>query len=154
VPEIRRLLLALAEPPERFRFRLRWSRWRRRHQARARRAHVARRARRPLTLPLPRPVLRALPPARNPYLTESQWERVLPLLPPRQSERGRPPHDHRQMVAAMLWVERTNCSWRTLPVHFGPWQGVYSRYQRWRIAGLWPRILAVLDQSEAQPAAA
>ena len=33
VPEVRRLLLALAEPLEQFSFRLAWSRWRRRHQA-------------------------------------------------------------------------------------------------------------------------
>jgi len=154
VPEVRRLLLALAEPPERFRFRLHWSRWRRRHQAIAKRGHVARRARRPVALPVRRPVAPAFPPARSPHLTEDQWERVLPLLPPRRPPRGRPNGDHRRMVAAMLWVERTNCSWRTLPDHFGPWQGVYSRYQRWRKAGLWPRILAVLDQPQAQHAAA
>ena len=58
------------------------------------------------------------------------------------------------MVAAMLWVERTGCSWRALPDHFGAWQRVYSRYQRWRTAGLWAQILAVLDQPELQRAAA
>ena len=54
----------------------------------------------------------------------------------------------------MLWVERTGGSWRALPSHFGPWHGVYARYQRWRKAGLWARILDVLDQPEAQPVAA
>ena len=148
------MLLALAEPPTQFGFRLRWSRWRRRHQAGAKRAHLARRARRPVALPVAWPAARVFPPPRNPHLTEDQWQRILPLLPPRRSGRGRPPRDPRQLVAAMLWVERTNCSWRTLPAHFGPWHGVYRRSQRWRKAGLWPRILAVLDQPEAQPAAA
>lgn len=154
MPEVRRLLLALAEPPDQFRFRLHWSHWRRRHQAIAKRGHLARRARRPVALPLLRPVVSALPPPRQPHLTEDQWQRVLPLLPPRRAVRGRPQQDQRQMVAAILWVERTGCSWRTLPDHFGPWHGVYSRYQRWRNAGLWPRILAVLDQPETQRAAA
>ncbi|HVC82637.1 MAG TPA: transposase [Chloroflexota bacterium] len=154
VPEVRRLLLALAEPPERFSFRLHWSRWRRQHQARAKRAHMARRAQRLVALPVIRSVVIVLPPARNPHLTEDQWQRLHSLLPPRRSPRGRPPHDHRRMVEAMLWVERTGCSWRSLPSHFGPWQGVYSRYQRWRGTGLWAQILATLDHAEVLPDAA
>jgi hypothetical protein len=44
VPEIRRLLAALVHPPPvDAAFRLAWSVWRRRHQARARRAHYQRR---------------------------------------------------------------------------------------------------------------
>ena len=154
MPEVRRLLLALAEPPERFGFRLAWSRWRRRHQAAAKRAHVARRARRPVALPLARPTITPLRPVRSPDLMEHQWQRLLPLLPPQRPPRGRPTLDHRRMVAAMLWVERTGCSWRALPDRFGPWGGVYGRYRRWRNAGLWARILDLLDQPEALPAAA
>ena len=44
MPEVRRLLLALAEHGARRAHRLRWSRWRRAHQARANRCHAARRA--------------------------------------------------------------------------------------------------------------
>jgi len=46
VPEIRRLLAAFVHtPPLDVGFRLDWSIWRRRHQARARRAHYQRRQR-------------------------------------------------------------------------------------------------------------
>jgi hypothetical protein len=46
VPEIRRLLVALIWPTlTEPRLVLAWSRWRRRHQARARRAHYQRRER-------------------------------------------------------------------------------------------------------------
>ena len=151
---MRRLLLALAEPPERFGFRLAWSRWRRRHQAVARRAHIARRARRPAPLLVVPPTVSPLPPLRNPDLSEDQWQRLRPLLPPQQPPRGRPNRDHRQMVAAMLWVERTGCSWRRLPSHFGPWQSVYARHQCWRKTGLWTQILTALDQADAQLVAA
>ena len=58
------------------------------------------------------------------------------------------------MVAAMLFVERTGCSWRALPSRFGPWGGVYDRYRRWRKDGLWPQILAAIDQPHALRAAA
>jgi Putative transposase of IS4/5 family (DUF4096) len=151
---VRRLLLALAEPSERFSFRLAWSRWRRHHQAVARRGHAARRARRPVVLPVAPPTGSPPRPVQRPDLTDEQWQRLRPVLPPQGPRGGRPNHDHRRMVAAMLWVERTGCSWRALPGHFGPWQSVYSRYRRWRKAGTWARILAVLDQPETQPAAA
>ncbi|MGH2410397.1 MAG: transposase [Chloroflexota bacterium] len=151
---MRRLLLALAEPPDQFRFRLHWSRWRRRHQAVAKRGHLARRARRPVLLPVPRSVAALMLPLRDPTLTEDAWQRLRPLLPPQRPPRGRPALDHRLMVAAMLWVERTGCSWRALPSHFGPWQSVYSRYQRWRKAGLWQQILSLLDQDDREAACA
>jgi hypothetical protein len=44
VPEVRRLLLTLAEPDERFSIRLAWSVFRRRHQAIAKRCHAIRRS--------------------------------------------------------------------------------------------------------------
>lgn len=44
VPEVRRLLLILAEPDERFSIRLTWSLFRRRHQAIAKRCHATRRS--------------------------------------------------------------------------------------------------------------
>jgi transposase len=43
---------------------------------------------------------------------------------------------------------------KALPEHFGSWQSVYHRHQRWRASGLWARILALLDDAEAQHVAA
>jgi len=135
-PEVRRLLLALAEPPERFSFRLAWSHWRRRHQATAKQGQVAR------------------PPARSPDRTDDQWQRLLPLLPPQQPGRGRPRGDQRRVVAALLWRTRTGCSWRSIPSHFGPWHTLHYRYHSWRDSGLWDQILALLDLPETQQSAA
>lgn len=147
VPEVRRLLLALAEPPERFRFRLGWSYWRRRHQAVARRCHTARRERRWPTALFPPDAPKALP--GEVTLTEAQWARIAPLLPPQQPPVGRPMLDHRRVVAGMLWIERTGAAWRELPARFGQWPTVYSRYRRWRGNGLWQRITEVLQHAEA-----
>jgi len=158
VPEVRRLLLALAEPPERFSFRLAWSRWRRRHQATAQRCHRARRARRlaavPLSalLPLPSRAPSTVPAWPAGTITEAQWHRLAPLLPTPRRRRGRPLPDLRQMITAMLWVEQTGCSWRTLPAHFGPWQDVYQRYHRWRQTGLWRSIRQALQPTPPESA--
>ncbi len=145
MPEVRRLLLALAEPPERFSLCLAWSRFRRRHQAVAKRCHAARRAQRQggrhgL------PTIQVLP--RCDFgLTDEQWARISPLLPPQRPSIGRPHSDHRTILSGMLWVARTGSSWRDLPEEFGPWQTVHSRYQRWRKAGIWQRILGALSHN-------
>ena len=39
-------------------------------------------------------------------LTDEQWERLRPLLPPQKARRGRPPKDHRQIVNGLLWLNR------------------------------------------------
>jgi putative transposase of IS4/5 family DUF4096 len=146
VPEVRRLLLTLTEPPERRSFRLAWSSFRRRHQAVARRCHAARRAhQRPTTHgPL---TIQTLGPA-VPDLTDARWACVAPLLPPQKPRTGRPAHDHRTMLSGMLWVGRTGAAWRDLPEQFGPWETVHGRYHRWCQAGLWQQILEVLHQDE------
>jgi len=146
VPEARRLLLALAEPPERLGFRLAWSDFRRRHQALARRCHAARRAR-------GQPACRGMPAVQdlspgNLDLTDDQWERIAPLLPAQKPRTGRPAKDHRTTLSAMLWVARTGASWRDLPEHLGPWQTVHGRYRRWRQAGIWQQILDALGQPD------
>jgi hypothetical protein len=140
------LLLALTEPPDRFAFRLRWSRFRRRHQAVAKRCHTARRAHRS-SGDGGGPAVQALPGGVR-ELTEERWRRVCPLLPPQRPPTGRPNTDHRAVLAGMLWVMGTGAAWRDLPDRFGPWQTVHSRYRRWRQAGLWQRILDALDQED------
>jgi transposase len=157
VPEVRRLLVALAEPPERWRFRLAWSHWRRQHQAVARRCHRARRARTRAPTVRPDPVATpavvdpgAVPIAvpQSSDLTDAQWAALVPLLPARQPHRGRPPHDQRPIVAGMRWIARTGASWRQLPIRFGSWQTVYGRYRRWRNAGIWQRIVDAQQQQD------
>ena len=69
-----------------------------------------------------------------------------PLLPPRAPV-GRPPGDNRVVLAGILWVLRTGAGWRALPREFGPWHTIYSRYRRWRLAGLWPQLVQGLQDS-------
>jgi transposase len=76
-------------------------------------------------------------------LTDREWLRLAPLLPPR-SRKGRPPKDHRLILDALLWLDRTGAPWRDLPERFGPWRTVATRFYRWTRSGLWERILAEL----------
>jgi transposase len=77
-------------------------------------------------------------------LTDAQWALIEPLLPaPRTG--GRPEkHRRRDIVDAILYVVRTGCSWRQLPVDFPPWPTVYWYFARWEDDNLTERMLAVL----------
>ena len=57
---------------------------------------------------------------------------------------GRPPKDHRLIVEAIVWLDRTGAPWRDLPSEFGPWETVASRFYRWRRGGVWDQVLAAL----------
>jgi transposase len=46
---------------------------------------------------------------------------------------------------AILWVLRTGAPWRDMPERYGKWTTVYSRFQRWRKAGIWDRIFKELQ---------
>src|SRR5258708_33819703 len=84
-------------------------------------------------------------------LTEKQWEQLAPLLPPAKPRTGRPNLDHRRIIEGILWRLKTGAPWRDLPERYGRWQTVYSRFRRWQLAGVWPRILAAL-QAASDPA--
>ncbi len=54
---------------------------------------------------------------------------------------GRPPiHSRRRIVDAILYVNRTGCSWRQLPHDFPPWDTVYWYFKTWNEAGVTDRI--------------
>ncbi|MCE5260124.1 MAG: transposase [Chloroflexi bacterium] len=79
-------------------------------------------------------------------LDDTQWQLVEAVLP--LSRRiGRPRrHDLRAVVDAILYLERTSCSWRMLPHDLPPWQTVYDYYSRWRRDGTWQSILTLVNR--------
>ena len=79
-------------------------------------------------------------------LTDAQWDRLRPLLPPQKPPTGRPANDHRTVVFGILWVLRTGSPWRCLPARYGSWKTVPSRFYRWQRAGVWGRVLAELQR--------
>lgn len=73
-------------------------------------------------------------------LTDEQWAKLEPYLPPRKPGPGRPRKDDRLILDALWWLARTGAPWRDLPPEYGPWQTVYSRFRRWREAGVWAAL--------------
>jgi SRSO17 transposase/transposase len=145
VPEMRRLLHLMGRREDERHAQLRWSRWRRAHQRRAQQCHERRRhARSPA--PVPRePVTAALPGIGA--LTEAGWQQIAPLLPRYQrhpNQRSLPP---RQALEAMVWVMQQGVAWRTVPETLAAWHTVYTRYQQWVKAGIWQRVVQLLNGS-------
>lgn len=79
-------------------------------------------------------------------LTNLQWQRLKPLLPPQKPHVGRPSNNHRTIINGILWVLRTGAPWRDLPERYGAWATVSGRFYTWRKTGLWQQILETLQQ--------
>ena len=94
-------------------------------------------------------------------LTDRQWARLAPLLPPPKPG-GRPRStDLREVVDAILYVLRNGIVWRALPHDLPPWETVYYYFATWRRAGIWEHAhdllreqVRVRDGREPTPSAA
>jgi transposase len=73
-------------------------------------------------------------------LTDEQWSLIEPLLPNRAPQRGGRRVDHRLIIDAVAWRQRTGLPWPELPDRFGPWQTAYHRYTVWGRDGTWDKI--------------
>jgi putative transposase len=94
-------------------------------------------------------------------LTDRQWEKMKPLIPPPKSG-GRPRIvQMREVLNGIFYLVRSGCSWRMLPNDFPPWGTVHYYYWRFRREGLWERINDTLremvrlqEKRKATPSAA
>jgi transposase len=83
-------------------------------------------------------------------LTNEQWARLEPLLPPQKPHTGRINQPHRRIINGILWILRTGAPWEDLPRRYGKTKTVSSRYYRWRKQGIWDRIFAELQAQADQ----
>lgn len=84
-------------------------------------------------------------------LTDQEWERIAPLLPPtRTGKRGRPWRDHRPVINAILWIMRSGAPWADLPERYPPRSTCNDRLRRWQADGVWERVLQQLQKEADQ----
>lgn len=76
-------------------------------------------------------------------LTDTQWERVRPLLPLTPGPRSK--RGDREFINAVLWRARTGVPWRDLHERFGPWKTVYNRFAHWAHRGVWEAVFKELQ---------
>jgi putative transposase len=77
-------------------------------------------------------------------LTDGQWSILEPLLAPAKPG-GRPRKTNlREVVNALLYLNRNGCTWRNLPHDFPPWRTVYNYFRAWIDDGTWDQLVAEL----------
>ena len=72
-------------------------------------------------------------------LTEFEWRTIKPLLP--NKPRGVPRVDDRRVLNGIFYVLRSGSPWADLPERYGPYTTVYNRFNRWRKAGVWDKLM-------------
>ena len=78
-------------------------------------------------------------------LTDAQWAKMEPHCLGKPSDPGRSGKNNRLFVEAVLWIARTGSPWRDLPVGFGHWNSVYTRFRDWVKADVWRRLFEAVS---------
>ncbi|MBT2423795.1 IS5 family transposase [Streptomyces sp. ISL-22] len=87
-------------------------------------------------------------------LSDARWEVIEPVLSAWRCERrgralgfGRPPeHDLREIMNAILYVDRTGVQWRYLPHDFPNWNTVYGYFAKWQSDGIFAQLNGLLRE--------
>jgi putative transposase len=87
-------------------------------------------------------------PARKSYpsdLTDEQWALLEPLLPSEVEGLGRPREvDFRDVINAILYLNRSGCQWDMLPHDLPAKSTVDDYFAQWRNDGTWQRMMDAL----------
>lgn len=85
-------------------------------------------------------------------ITDSEWERIAPLLPElrpdRPSRSGRAPiFSLRAVFNGILWAVCTGSAWRAIPPTYAPHTVCRTRFNGWYDSGTLYRAAAALSES-------
>jgi putative transposase len=56
----------------------------------------------------------------------------------------------RRVINGIFYVNKAGCQWRMMPTDLGHGSTIYGYFRRWRLAGLWARLMETLRQWERQ----
>ena len=77
-------------------------------------------------------------------LTDAEWAILEPWIPPVTRSAYYEVTPRREIVNALVYLDRTGVQWRNLPHDFPNWQLVYHYFQKWTKMGIWKRALDTL----------
>ena len=77
-------------------------------------------------------------------LTDEEWTKIEPLLPPEKPVGKERQVDLRVVLNGIFYRADNGIKWRALPTEFGAWQTVYGYFRLWVRLGIWEQINTVL----------
>ena len=78
-------------------------------------------------------------------LSDFEWTVIEPLLP--NKPRGVPRVNDRRVLNGIFWRLRTGAPWADIPSRYGPHTTCVNRFNRWRKAGVWDRLLRAVSKA-------
>jgi transposase len=81
-------------------------------------------------------------------ISDTDWQRIAPLLKGKPGDVGRSGADNRLFINAVIWLARSGAAWRDLPERYGPWNTVCRRFRRWARSGHWQAIFQALQDPD------
>ncbi len=96
--------------------------------------------------------------ARRPYrsdVSDARWALIEPVFTDWRAKRTGPGtaarvHELREIVNAILYVNRTNIPWEYLPHNFPPYKTVYDYYTKWETDGTTQQVHDLLRDKTRQ----
>jgi transposase len=73
-------------------------------------------------------------------LTDEEWSRVEPRIPPAKRGGRRREVDVREVLNGVMYVLSTGCQWRYIPKDLPPRSTVHEYFQRWQYDGTLSKI--------------
>jgi transposase len=83
-------------------------------------------------------------------LSDAQWAELEPLVEACRPKGKTPPQDLRRTVSAILWRHQNGAKWRAVPAELGPWWRAAQVFIRWARAGVWERLLSLVQERGVQ----
>ena len=82
-------------------------------------------------------------------VSDELWEQIEPLLPPLpppSPKGGRPPVQHREALAGIIFVLRTGIPWQALPTEMNCGSGstCWRRFSEWTRLSVWSKLHTLL----------
>ena len=79
-------------------------------------------------------------------LSDAQWTLLEPLIEACRPKGKTAPQDLRRTVSAILWRHQNGAKWRAIPEELGPWWRAAQIFIRWARAGVWERLLSLVQE--------
>ena len=83
-------------------------------------------------------------------LSDAQWSELEPLVEACRPKAKTPPQDLRRTLSAILWRHQNGAKWRAIPEDLGPWWRAAQIFIRWSRAGVWERLLGLVQERGVQ----